>query len=100
MLAHLEKLSAEGVELYETVSNAALIEAIRKNPQKSPDESLTWHHCLSKTVGNKPGVMHLVSREQHEDRAFSHIFHPAKRADFMSGLYREGRQWIYLRVIR
>ena len=82
LLAHLEKLSAEGIALSETVSNSELMDEIKNNPQESPLD-LTWHHCHSSTVGGICGVMHLVSRKQHEDKALGHIFHPGKKG----GLY-------------
>ncbi|KTD26226.1 ankyrin repeat domain-containing protein, partial [Legionella maceachernii] len=83
LLVHLEELSAEGIELCEIVSNAELINAIKKNPQESPDERLTWHHCHSKTTfGNQQGLMHLVPRGQHEEKNFGEVFHVSKKGGY------------------
>ncbi|MGC1181386.1 ankyrin repeat domain-containing protein, partial [Legionella sp.] len=82
LLAHLEKLSVQGIELYETVSNAALMKEIKENPHQSPDDTLTWHHCHSTTVGGVRGVMHLVLDNQHTDKALSNFFHPFKKGGY------------------
>ncbi|MBA2710760.1 MAG: HNH endonuclease [Tatlockia sp.] len=100
LFAHLEALSKEGIELSEEVSNATLMEAIKRNPQKNPHEELTWHHCHSQNViNNTKGVMHLVSRKQHEDKRFSELFHLSKKAAIMNGLFRRELHGISLKVI-
>ena len=81
LLPYLEELSADGMELCETVNNAELIKAIIENPQEPLHKSLTWHHCHSTTVGT-PGVMQLVLDAEHRNPEFSHLFHPDQEGGY------------------
>ncbi|HHF7349549.1 TPA: hypothetical protein ACPSKE_002758 [Legionella feeleii] len=83
LLAQLEHMEEEGLQLFEHVSNASLIANIKKNPDEPPDKTLTWHHVNSKTAPrNEQGLMHLVLTKDHESKTFSRAFHPQQKGGF------------------
>lgn len=79
LLAQLEHMEEEGLQLFEHVSNASLIANIKKNPNGSPHHSLTWHHVHSTTARDTEGLMHLVLKDNHRSKEFSEVFHPQQR---------------------
>ncbi|MBX9586268.1 MAG: ankyrin repeat domain-containing protein, partial [Gammaproteobacteria bacterium] len=80
LVIQLVELEKDGMQLCSEVSNAFLIDTIRKCKTQPPGKDLfTWEHCSSLTANGRLGVMRLVSASQHKKHSKHWLsLHPDK----------------------